>query len=91
MKPLSLNSLMIDMSAKSSGLAERTLSSFSLSSAKVFLLSVRACAARANFSMRQLPEGGFQTRPYESQFFFAPFAWLQFLRIRSGQALRLIV
>ena len=30
-------------------------------------------------------EGGFQTRPYESHFFFAYFARYKFLRIRSGQ------
>jgi hypothetical protein len=24
--------------------------------------------------MRQIPEGGFQTRPYNSEIFFAPFA-----------------
>ncbi len=34
--------------------------------------------------------GGFQTRPDNSPIIFAPFARLQFLRIRSGQALRLI-
>ena len=33
------------------------------------------CAACANFSMRQSQEGGFQTRPYDSQFFSAPFAF----------------
>ena len=47
------------------------------------LLYLKVCAARANVSMRQSQEGGFQTRPYKFLFFFAYFA---FLRLRSGQA-----
>ena len=39
------------------------------------LLSIKICAARAKFSMRQIPEGGFQPRPlYKSRFLFAFFA-----------------
>ncbi len=36
--------------------------------------------------MRHLPEGGFQTRPYESRFLFAPFAFFAanfFIAFRS--------
>jgi len=32
----------------------------------------KVCAAGVNFSTRQIPAGGFQTRPYESQIFFRP-------------------
>jgi hypothetical protein len=41
----------------------------------VVLLAVIICAARANFSMRQSREGGFQTRPYDFRFYLAPFAF----------------
>jgi hypothetical protein len=34
----------------------------------------------------QTKKGGFETRPYQSDFYFATFAWYKFLRMRSGQA-----
>jgi hypothetical protein len=39
--------------------------------------------------MRQSQEGGFETRPYISDLFFCALCAAQFLRMRSGQALRL--
>ena len=40
--------------------------------------------------MRQIREGGFQTRPYNSRFFFAPFAFfaaILFFRLRLRRAM----
>jgi hypothetical protein len=41
----------------------------------VLFVLVIVCAPCANSSMRQIREGGLQTRPLVSQLFFAPFAF----------------
>jgi hypothetical protein len=55
--------------------AQRSQNLFVIPSARSVLISVIVCAACANFSMRQRRDGGFQTRPFSSRFFIAPFGF----------------